>query len=96
MKFELAYVALRLASLFRISQFHHFNFLIEFVFLIVLVYVSMFVYEFIYVFVFEFVQGASKKMLHSDSSLKSVPGVGFNFFRGVCESEFRAQTTWAL
>ena len=37
------------------------------------------------------VQGASKKMHHSDFSIKSVPGVGFHFFRGVLESEFRAQ-----
>ena len=35
-------------------------------------------------------QGASKKMLHSDFSLKSVPGVGFYFFRGVSDSEFCA------
>ena len=41
-------------------------------------------------------QGASKKMLHSDFSLKSVPRVGFYFSRGVFESEFRARTTWAL
>ena len=34
-----------------------------------------------------FVQGASKKMSDSDFSLKSVPGVGFYFFRGVSESE---------
>ena len=33
------------------------------------------------------VQGASKKMSDSDFSLKSVPGVGFYFFRGVSESE---------
>ena len=32
-------------------------------------------------------QGASKKMSDSDFSLKSVPGVGFYFFRGVSESE---------
>ena len=30
-----------------------------------------------------YVQGASKKMIHSDFSLKSVPGVRFYFFRGV-------------
>ena len=36
------------------------------------------------------VQGASKKMLHSDFSLKSVPGAGFYFFRGVYDSEFCA------
>ena len=34
------------------------------------------------------IQGASKKMSDSDFSLKSVPGVGFYFFRGVSESEF--------
>ena len=37
------------------------------------------------------VQGASKKMHHSDFSLKSVPGVGFHFSRGFLESEFRAR-----
>ena len=41
-------------------------------------------------FVFVFVQGASKKMSDSDFNLKSVPGVGFYFFRGVLDSEFRA------
>ena len=38
------------------------------------------------------VQGASKKMSDSDFSLKSVPGVGFYFFRGVLDSEFRARS----
>ena len=45
---------------------------------------------------FIFIQGASKKMSDSDFSLKYVPGVGFYFFRGVVESEFCAQTIWAL
>ena len=36
------------------------------------------------------IQGASKKMVLSDFSLKSVPGVGFYLFRGVLEPEFRA------
>ena len=37
------------------------------------------------------VQGASKKMIHSDFSLKSVPGVRFYFNRGVLETEFCAR-----
>ena len=37
-------------------------------------------------------QGASKKMIHSDFSLKSVPGVRFYFFRGVLEPKFCART----
>ena len=37
------------------------------------------------------IQGASKKMHHSDFSLTSVPGVGFHFFWCVLESEFRAR-----
>ena len=40
--------------------------------------------------------GCIKKMIHSDFSLKSVPGVGFYLFRGVLEPEFRAWTIWAL
>ena len=42
-----------------------------------------------------YIQGASKKMLHSDFSLKSVPGIGSYFFRGVLESEFHARTILA-
>ena len=41
-------------------------------------------------------QGASKKMSDSDICLKSVPGAGFHFFRGVLESVFHARTIWAL
>ena len=36
------------------------------------------------------IQGASKKIIHSDFSLKSIPVVGFYLFRGVLEPEFRA------
>ena len=35
-------------------------------------------------------QGASKKMVLSNFSLKSIPVVGFYLFRGVLEPEFRA------
>ena len=34
--------------------------------------------------------GCIKKMSDSDFNLKSVPGVGFYFFKGVLDSEFRA------
>ena len=34
--------------------------------------------------------GCIKKMSDSEFNLKSVPGVGFYFFRGVLDSEFRA------
>ena len=37
-----------------------------------------------------------KKMVHSDFSLKSVPGVRFCFFRGGLEPELCAWTIWAL
>ena len=40
--------------------------------------------------------GCIKKMVLSDFSLKSVPGVIFYFFRGVLEPKFCAPTIWAL